>query len=151
MMIFDPWLGGDLSDYKDKFDTRKEECPFVWGVLRGVGISAQAVNIISIMIIQIILRRSMGCNSFTAWFSKTTCWSRCYFFTNWYTPYSGDVTNPCLIRFLIIEDARDFWTPYSCATFMLRNWYWYRYLLKSSSVRSFVLAVSLVPFSLSQS
>ena len=40
---------------------------------QGVGISAQAVNIISIMIIQIILRRSMGCNSFTAWFSKTTC------------------------------------------------------------------------------
>ena len=39
----------------------------------GVGISAQAVNIISIMIIQIILRRSMGCNSLIAWFSKTTC------------------------------------------------------------------------------
>jgi hypothetical protein len=38
-----------------------------------VGISTRVVNIISIMIIQIILRRSMGCNSFTAWFSKTTC------------------------------------------------------------------------------
>ena len=33
-MIFDPWLGGDLSDHKGKFDTRKEECPLVWGVLR---------------------------------------------------------------------------------------------------------------------
>ena len=42
-------------------------------ILRGVGISAQAVIIISIMIIQIILRHSMGCNSFTAWFSKTIC------------------------------------------------------------------------------
>ena len=71
---FNHWLDGDLSDHKGKYDTRKEECPLVWGVLRGVGISAQAVNIISIMIIQIILRRSMGCNSFTAWFSKTTCW-----------------------------------------------------------------------------
>ena len=55
MMIFDPWPDGGLSDHKGKFDTRKEECPLVWGVLRGVGISAQAVNIISIMIIQIIL------------------------------------------------------------------------------------------------
>ena len=45
----------------------------------------------------------------------------------------------------------DFCTPYSCATFMLRNWYWYRYLLKSSNVRSFVLAVSLVLSNLSQS
>ena len=74
MMIFDSWLGGDLSDHRGKSNIQEEECPLVWGVLRGVGISAQAVNIISIMIIQIILRRSMGCNSFTAWFSKNTCW-----------------------------------------------------------------------------
>ena len=38
MMIFDPWLGGGLSDHEGKFDTRKEECPLVWEVLRGVGI-----------------------------------------------------------------------------------------------------------------
>ena len=40
---------------------------------QGVGSFTQVVNIISIMIIQIILRRSMGRNSFTAWFSKITC------------------------------------------------------------------------------
>ena len=39
IMIFDPWLDGGLSDHRSKFDTRKEECPLVWGVLRGVGSS----------------------------------------------------------------------------------------------------------------
>ena len=36
---FNHWLDGDLSDHKGKYDTRKEECPLVWGVLRGVGSS----------------------------------------------------------------------------------------------------------------
>ena len=60
-------------DCKSKSEIEKETCPLAREVLREVGISARVINIISIMIIQIILRRSMGCNGFTAWFSKTTC------------------------------------------------------------------------------
>ena len=72
-MIFDPWLGGDLSDHKGKFDTRKEECPLVWGIFRGVGISAQAVNIISIMIIQIILPWKLHTSAFSTEEQNEAC------------------------------------------------------------------------------
>ena len=47
-----------MSDHKGESDIQKEDCPLVRGVLRGVGIFTQVVNIISIMIIQIILTRS---------------------------------------------------------------------------------------------
>ena len=37
---FNHWLDGGLSDHKGESDIQKEECPLVWGVLRGVGSSA---------------------------------------------------------------------------------------------------------------
>ena len=142
-MIFDPWLGGDLSDHRGKFDTRKEECPLVWGVLRGVGISAQAVNIISIIIIQIILTCSNKIFVLPIFrFAK-----RFYFLLSYkliHTPYCGDSTMPRRRRSRMMALAREIFTSKNWATLMEWKEYSYLYLLKSPKVFSFVLLPKLV-------